>query len=160
MEDFNGKRVSYTYTQTDDAPPDKLFPLLCPVRETDWLPGWKYRMIYSESGVAEDGCIFATPGESGAERVWMVTHYDSASYTITYAWVEPGVLACQLRISLDPASGNKTSLRTTYIYTALSPAGNAALANYTPEWFQHRMEKWEKSLNHYLRTGKLLQEVA
>jgi hypothetical protein len=34
------------------APPDRVFPLLCPVRERDWLEGWEADMVYSASGVA------------------------------------------------------------------------------------------------------------
>ena len=91
MSAFDAKRVSREYTQTNDAPPEKVFPLLCPVREADWVPGWQYRLIYSESGVAEDGCVFSTPNDSGTETVWMVTHYDPAAFTIAFAWVEPGI---------------------------------------------------------------------
>lgn len=154
MENFKAKRVSYTYTQTNDAPPDKVFPLLCPVREVDWLPGWKHRLIYSESGVAEDGCVFTTPNESGSETTWTVTHYDPAAFAIHYAWVEPGRIATQLRISLAPAPGGKSSTQIRYFYTGLSPAGNTALDRYTPDWFQDKMQRWELAINHYLCTGK------
>jgi hypothetical protein len=45
MTDFRGKRVVHEYKQHNVAPPEKVFPLLCPVREGDWAPGWKYRLI-------------------------------------------------------------------------------------------------------------------
>ena len=76
MPAFKAVRVSHEYTQTNEAPPDKVFPLLCPVREADWVPGWKYNLIYSESGVAEDGCVFSTPNDGGPDTTWMVTRYD------------------------------------------------------------------------------------
>jgi hypothetical protein len=37
------------------------FPLLCPVREGDWASGLAYRLIHSDSGIAQKGCVFATP---------------------------------------------------------------------------------------------------
>ncbi len=160
MPIFTSKRVSHEYTQTNVAPPDRVFPLLCPVREADWVPGWTYRLIYSESGVAEDGCVFVTPGDSGSEILWMVTHYDPAAFTIAYAWVEPGMIAAQLRISLAPAPGGKTAARIRYLYTGLSPAGNAVLERYTPEWFRSKMESWQRAINHYLSTGQLLNAEA
>ena len=160
MSTFKAKRVSHKYTQTNDGPPEKVFPLLCPVREADWVPGWKYRLIFSESGVAEDGCVFSTPNDAGPDTVWMVTHYDPAAYQIAYAWVEPGMIATQLRISLAPAPGDKTTTRICYLYTGLSPAGNAVLERYTPEWFRSKMESWERAINHYLATGKLVQAEA
>ena len=158
MENFNAKQVSYTYTQTNDAPPEKVFPLLCPVREKDWLPGWEHRLIYSVSGLAEDGCVFSTPTATGGERTWMTTHFDPSSYTIAYAWVEPAMLAAQLRISLKPIPADKTHTHIRYIYTALSAAGNTAIAEYSPEWFQSRMQHWERCINHYLLTGTLLKQ--
>src|SRR5208283_1284485 len=39
---------------------DKVFPLLCPVREYEWFNDWKCTMVYSESGVAENNCVFYT----------------------------------------------------------------------------------------------------
>jgi hypothetical protein len=156
MSAFAAKRVSHEFTQTNDAPPEKVFPLLCPVREADWVPGWQYRLIYSQSGVAEDGCVFTTPNETGPESIWMCTHYDPAAHAIAYAWVKPGMVAAQLRISLAAAPEARTSARIHYVYTALSPGGNAELERFTPEWFQKKMQGWESAINHYLRTGKLM----
>jgi hypothetical protein len=37
MTTFRGNRVVHEFTQTNPAAPEKVFPLLCPVREGDWL---------------------------------------------------------------------------------------------------------------------------
>jgi hypothetical protein len=146
--------------QTNDGSPEAVFPLLCPVREAAWVPDWQYRMIYSQSGVAEDGCVFATPNDAGPETIWTVTDYDPALFRIAFAWVQPGMLATQLRIALAPAAGGKTGARIRYVYTALSPEGNAVLDRYTPEWFRTKMRSWEVAINHYLRTGKMIEAGA
>jgi len=52
MTAFKGCRVAREYIQNNPAAPEKVFPLLCPVREADWLPGGQYRLIYSDYGVA------------------------------------------------------------------------------------------------------------
>lgn len=31
------------------------------MREAEWLDGWKHNMIYSESGLVEEGAVFSTP---------------------------------------------------------------------------------------------------
>lgn len=160
MSNFAAKRVSYKYTQTNGAPPDRVFPLLCPVREAEWVPGWKYRLMYSESGVAEDGCVFTTPNDHGPETVWMVTHYDPAAFQVAYAWVQPGMIATQLRISLALAAGGTTSACIRYFYTGLSPAGNAVIDRYTREWFRGKMQSWEKAINYFLRNGSSIQAEA
>ncbi len=161
MSKFQGKRVTHEYTQNNVAPPEKVFPLLCPVREADWVPGWEYRLIYSETGVAELGCVFITPNEDGSETTWVVTEYDPASFRIAFAWVNPGLVAAQIRICLSRSSESPghTSALIRYTYTGLSSNGNQEVERYDQKWFQHKMQSWEAAINHYLRTGKRIDAV-
>ncbi len=161
MSNFQGKRITHEYTQNNVAPPEIVFPLLCPVREAEWIAGWHYRLIYSESGVAEFGCIFVTPNESGTETTWMVTDYDPASFRIAYAWLNPGLVAAQIRIGLSRISGGQSAASHTHafiqhIFTGLSAEGNREVERYDQKWFQHKMKSWEMAINHYLQTGKRL----
>ena len=52
----NTIRQSASADQVLNAPPATVFPLLCPVREAEWVPGWTVRMIHSASG----SCIVAS----------------------------------------------------------------------------------------------------
>jgi len=156
MTDFRGMRVTHEYTQTNLAPPEKVFPLLCPVREADWVPGWEYRLIYSQSGVAELGCVFTTPNENGPETVWVVTEYDPSALRIAFAWVWPGMVTAQIRISLQRKSPDMTEADIRYSYTGLSPEGNLEVASYDETWFRHKMQSWQKAINHHLTTGALI----
>ena len=154
------KRVTHEYTQTNDAPPEIIFPMLCPVREADWVPGWQYKMIYSKSGVAEAGCVFTTPNEDGTETTWLVTEYDPATFRIAFAWVNPGQVAAQIGISLNHNSQGTTSALIRYTYTGLSAAGNHEVERYDQKWFEQKMQGWEAAINHYLRTGKAIGVAA
>jgi len=159
MTEFRAKRSTHQYTQTNIAPPEKVFPLLCPVREADWVPGWQYRLIYSQSGVAEAGCVFITPNEDGTETTWVVTEYDPAAFRIAFAWMNPGLVTAQIRISLERSAEN-TEADIQYTYTALSVAGNREGERYDKNWFRHKMQSWETAINHYLRTGTLIDAAA
>jgi hypothetical protein len=150
------RRVIHEYTQTNDAPPETVFPLLCPVREADWVPGWQYTMIYSRSGVAEAGCVFTTPNESGTQTTWLVTEHDPARLRIGLAWVNPGQVAAQIEISLKKNSRGTTTAVIRYTYTGLSTAGNQEVERYDRKWFEQKMDDWEAAINHYLRTGKAI----
>jgi hypothetical protein len=157
MSEFQGKRVTHQYTQNHVAPPEKVFPLLCPVREADWVPGWQYRLIYSGSGVAEYGCVFITPNEDSTESIWVVTDYDPATFHIAFAWVNPGRVAAQIRIRLRRSAGDSpshTHAFVQYTYTGLSTEGNREVERYDQKWFLHKMQSWEAAINHYLQTGK------
>ena len=149
---FQAARVTHEYTQTNDAPPETVFPLLCPVREADWVPGWQYRLIYSQSGFAEAGCVFITE-ENQSESTWIVTEYDPIAFRIAFVWVKPDAVTAQICVSLEPsAAGTKALIR--YSYTSLSLAGNQELERFDENWFRHKMQSWEAAINHYLRTGK------
>lgn len=156
MAEFQAQRVSHEYVQTNVAPPEKVFPLLCPVREAEWVPGWQYRLIYSQSGVAEAGCVFATPNEDGSETTWIVTEYDPGAFRIGFVWISPGLVVAQIRIRLERNSGGNTTAHIWYTYTGLSAAGNREADRYDESWFRHKMQSWESAINHYLRTGKCI----
>jgi hypothetical protein len=150
------RRVTHEYTQTNDAPPETVFPLLCPVREADWVPGWQYTMIYSKSGVAEAGCVFTTPNDDGTQTTWLVTEYDPARLRIGFAWVNPGQVAAQIEIYLKKNSKGATTAVIRYTYTGLSTAGNQEVERYDKKLFEQKMQGWEAAINHYLRTGKAI----
>ena len=152
----SARRVTHEYTQTNDAPPEIVFPLLCPVREADWVPGWQYKMIYSKSGVAEAGCVFTTPNGDGTETTWLVTQYDPATFRIAFSWVKPGQVAAQIAISLNKNPEGNTTALIRYAYTGLSATGNQEVERYDQKWFEHKMKGWEAAINHYLRTGKAI----
>lgn len=160
MTEFQAKRIIRQYTQTNFAPPANVFPLLCPVREADWVPGWQHRLIYSQSGIAEARCVFTTPNEDGPETTWVVTEYDPARFLIGFVWVNPGLVATQIRIQLERHSSDQTLAHTQYTYTGLSPDGNKEVERYDESWFRHKMQGWETAINHYLRTGKLISTEA
>lgn len=156
MSDFRGARVEHEYTQSNQGPPERVFPLLCPVREAEWVPGWKYRLVYSRSGVAELGCVFLTPNDDGSDATWLCTEYDPAHFRVAYAWVTAGMVACQIRVRLEPAERGTTRAHIAYSYTGLSPAGNREVERFTSQWFGDKMRGWEAAINHYLGTGKLI----
>lgn len=158
--DFVAARVSHEHVQMNDALPEQVFPLLCPVREAEWVPGWQCRMIYSRSGFAEQGCVFATPNDDGSETIWMVIEYDPAALRIGYVWAHPGRLVAELRISLRAVPPDRAATLIRYTYTGLSAGGNAVVARYDAEWFKQKMRGWETAINHYLRTGSIISAAA
>jgi hypothetical protein len=155
---WNGKRVVREHVQTNPAAPERVFPLLCPVREAEWVPGWQYRMIYSQSGVAEEGCVFTTPNDTGPESTWLVTEYRPPR-RIDFVWIQPGRMAARLRFELAWAGG-QTNLHARYEYTGLSLEGDAQVERFTEAWFESKMQRFQAALNHYLQTGKMIQGKA
>ena len=148
-------RASHSYVQKIKAPPERVFPLLCPVREADWVPDWDPVAVYSHGGYAELDCVFVTRTQED-EAVWMITRYEPEAGRVEMVKVTPGVTACQLRITLTASSQGGTDAEVTYTHTALGPRGEAFVAGFTEAYYHQFMTGWEKALNHYLETGELI----
>jgi hypothetical protein len=148
-------RLGHTYTQTLDARPDKVFPLLCPVRELEWTRGWDPSLILSNSGVAEADCVFTTSSQRG-ETVWMITRHDSENHEVEMILVTPGSTVAKLEIALEEKPAGKTAAKITYTHTSLGPEGDLFLKSFTRQWYENFMLEWQKELNHFLSTNEKL----
>jgi hypothetical protein len=148
-------RATRTCTQKYRAPPQAVFPLLCPVREADWIKGWEPGLVVSDSGFAERDCVFTTPAQP-ADAIWYVTRHEPEAGFVEMLKVTPGVTACRLTIQLRPAGGG-TEADVTYSHTSLGPAGDAFVAGFTEEQYRGFMREWETRLAHYLDNGVALE---
>jgi hypothetical protein len=146
-------RVKHTYTQTLAGPPQTVFPLLCPVREAEWVAGWDPKLVISESGVAELDCIFVMH-DRPHEAIWVITQWEPQAYFIEFLKVTPGVTVGRIEIRLRPGEANQTLADVSYAYTALSEAGEHFIAHFTEEHYTAFMQEWEAELNHFLTTGR------
>lgn len=151
------RRVTRSYTQRLVAEPDRVFPLLCPVREAEWIEGWNPRIVYSESGVAEPDCVFVLP-ESPAEAIWYVTRHEPSDGIIEMIKIAPGITACRLNIALRAAPGGcEAEIR--YLHTSLGPTGDDYVEAFTEAHYRGFMQAWERRINHYLKHGAMLREA-
>jgi hypothetical protein len=155
------RRIRHSYTQTIHAGPDEIFPLYCPVRELDWAPGWRPDWVISESGVAEQGCVFQTPGDDShhdESATWVITRHRPDTHEVEMFKVIPQHTLTKLQISLEPGSNGDTRATVAYEYTAFGPTGQSALDECSQEWYENLMLHWEKAMNHYLATGQLISQ--
>lgn len=147
-------RVVRTFTQQLVAGPSEVFPLLCPVREADWLEGWDPSVVFSQSGVAEPDCVFLT-GESRNKAIWYITRHEPDNGFVEMIKITPAVTACKLTIQLRPAEGGSEA-EITYAHTSLGRDGDTLIASFTAEHYAQFMQDWEARINHYLSHGSLL----
>jgi len=135
--------------------PEKVFPLLCPVLEYEWIETWACELVYSESGVAENDCVFRTAKPNGLVDTWVVSHYEPPfciEFVITNA-----LFATRMNLHLsEPASGH-TQLDWTFTMTSLGNVSKAKLeqmATVRAAALQGR----EKEMAYYLATGQCLKQ--
>jgi hypothetical protein len=135
------------------APAEKIFPLLCPVREYEWLDGWSCRLVYSKSGFAEMGAVFTTElrAEEGAS-IWTVSRYEP-DRAIEFVVVLPGVHVMTMAISLNPLGPGRTHLTWTFVFTSLTGPNVA----FDEASFERDRAFIDRALEHYCREGNMLR---
>ena len=158
MPPFEPYRITRSASMRLAAPAGEVFPLVCPVREKEWLDGWEYEMIYSESGYAEEGCIFTTQHPGQPETIWTITRHDPEALAVDFLIVTPGLRVGRLQVRLSDNGDGTTRQAVTYTFTALSEQGKATLDDhFSQRGFEHDMHLWERSVNHYLETGQMFR---
>lgn len=151
MQITKPKRATHTYRQSLRAPPAEVFPLLCPVRETEWADGWAPDLVISASGVAEADCVFLTPDKAGTV-FWYITRHEPEKWFVEMLKILPGVTACRLTIQLSENS-DECFADITYSHTSIGPAGDEFVAKFTADYYQQFMQAWENELNKFLTTS-------
>ena len=156
MNTFISKRTIKNYVQKLNASPDKIFPLLCPTMEYKWIQPWKCEMIFSQSGYAEDNCVFRTnfPEDIEPEN-WIVSQYEQDK-TIQFIRFNNAIVIRYNITLLDNGDGT-TNAATEQIITGLNEKGNNYIDSYKDELYMEEVSTLEKMLNHYLDTGKMLK---
>jgi hypothetical protein len=149
-------RVARSFTQHMNATADRVFPLLCPVKEAEWIEGWDPAVVVTASGVAELDCVFVTgTGEDAA--TWSVVRYEPADRIIEFVRFGPGSVLARITIQVRAVDADCCASDIRYQLTALPPGGAAIVDAFSQEHFDAFMQMWQRRLEHYLRTGTMLR---
>lgn len=154
MNIVSPNRRKHSCTQTWKGEVESVFPLLCPVKEADWIPGWEPNLVISASGIMEKNCIFLEP-EGENEAIWVVTSYQKNRFLDMYR-VLPGIAVSQFTIMLE-ANVKHTTAQVAYEHTSLGAAGDELVNEFTEENFKEFMSHFEVAINHYLETGSMIE---
>jgi len=138
---------------------EEVFGLACPVREDDWIPGWRNQseIIYTESGFAELSCAFKTkslPHLLGRPATWVNNIYEPFQ-KIQYSAVNEDVVY-QIQWDLMPVDGG-CELLITRTWTALTPEAEEFLAKLQTDAARKPPDLF-RLIDHYLTTGKMMME--
>ena len=135
-------------------PAEAVWPLLCPVREYDWIEVWDCELVHSVSGVNELGCVFRTAFPTEGDRETWVTSRFEPCERLEFVRVN-NARAIRFVIRLFPEEGG-TRLTWTQHVTPLNDAGREYLKD-KPEAFRTQMAMCGKMLAQYLETGQMLK---
>jgi hypothetical protein len=152
---FKALRHIVSCQQHLSSGPEKVFPLLCPQREYEWIETWKGQIIYSESGFAEPDCVFSTELPAGQREIWTVDKYVENKLIQFIRYTTSRVI--RYCITLTYNNDGTTSTLWEQTITALDEEGNTYIKSFSDDNYHHLIHSLEKMLNHYLMTGEMLR---
>lgn len=132
-------------------PAEAIWPLLCPVREYDWIAHWDCEVLRTESGVNELGCVFRTDFPPEGAETWLTSRFEPCSRLEFVRTGRTRVILFEITLEED---GGGTTLTWTHHVTALNRDGAARAEGYR-ERFADNMGLLERMLGHYLDTGEM-----
>ena len=133
---------------------EEVFPLLCPKREEEWIPGWKCETIWSNTGYNEEGAIFKTTRPYGTELYWTTLQYDIRSKIVDFLITAPRLYMFRFKIKVEEIGNGGLSITFTQIFTSISEEGNILLKGYESEDFNERLKQLERFMNSYLEENR------
>ena len=159
---FRGVRLVSTYTQVIDATPERVFPLLCPVREAAWVDGWVGRPVFAGSGVAEpDGVYVTQRAQQSPNTLWVVTRLDPTTRDVEFVGFVPRRQVFRLCIAVRSLDLHRSQVAIAYVRTGITTEGNTELEELRrTNGDAAMMREWELDMNHYLTTGRARHSAA
>jgi len=152
-------RTIKSYTMSLESNPEVIFPLLCPVREYEWIQPWQCEMIYTNSGIVELDCVFKTNfQEDGPEDTWVVSYYEPPRH-IEFVRVN-SIRSIRYSIELTQQENKTTQALWKQIITGLNTEGDNFVASYKDEAYHEEMRTLEKMINHFIKTKEMLKITA
>ncbi len=128
----------------------KLFPLLCPTTEFDWIEGWHCELVYSHSGYHEYNAIFKT-NFFNIEETWVVSRFEP-NRAIEFVRISEHI-SVKFDISVcDNLDGTCTGSWVINL-TALTSQGNDILRQMKPE--EEPIGILIDALDHYIKNGTI-----
>lgn len=157
------RRVFLTHTEEIHAPAARVFPLLCPVAEYDWIDNWECRLVFAKSGGNEEGCIFTEEmmgpvlTGSAVTSTWLTNRYDEKNRRIQFIIFVHDRAVVRYDVRLDERDSNRTTAVMNFEITAM----NDTISSLSDEEIKARIMGAvafiSGALKHYCETGAMLK---
>ncbi|MCJ8500289.1 hypothetical protein [Desulfatitalea alkaliphila] len=139
-----------------DGGADEIFPLLCPVREYEWIQPWQCEMVYTDSGRAELDCVFKTNfPDDGPEDTWVVSRYEPPKL-LEFVRIN-AIRSIRYCINVIQQDDGSTQATWKQVITALNTDGDTFVNHLTDDAYDGEMTILQKMINHFLKTGEMLK---
>jgi hypothetical protein len=129
---------------------EEVFPLLCPKREEEWIPGWECETLWSQSGYNEEGAIFRTTKPYGTELYWNTLEYDLQKKVVDFLISAPHRFMFRFRIDVKATEEGFLTIFFSQTFTSVSEEGEGLLNQYRTEDFAGRLGSLGELMSQFL----------
>lgn len=144
------------------APVDKILPLICPVKEYDWIEGWKCQLLHCPNGKNEVGVNFYEKMSNPfllksicGRTKWRTILFDTINFKVHFIWTNKYANALY-KMELTPITNDSTRLVLNLAYTIKNKNG---MKKYDDK-FEYRLgfmiEGLGNMLKYYCENDKML----
>jgi hypothetical protein len=155
MNTKNKKRSSFNITIKFHGSPEMVFPFLCPTREYEWIDWWTCNLLYSNSGYAEELCVFQTNMIPFGNETWVCSRYEP-SKLIQYTRFNEKVFI-RNTFSLVAEEKDWTTWNLEFIFTALNEEGDKIISGMSAQAIDDTGNELKKRLNYFLENKRMLK---
>ncbi len=144
IESDSRLRVTRSVHAAVNGPVDKVFALFTPEGETHWIPTWNYTPVYPASGDTVRDMVFRTDEQT----LWTLAVYEPPRRSV-YVHTSPDILA-RIEVECRSVDARHTSATVTWVFTALTEQGQAALEHrHSESEYANRTKHWKEWLDGY-----------
>jgi hypothetical protein len=157
------QRVHCTHDMAIHAPAGKVFSLLCPVAEYEWIPGWDCTLVFTRSGANEEGCIFTEKimGPvllgSPASSTWITNCYDEEHGHIGFVIFVHDKAVIRYDVTLTDWDNGLTHVEMEFEITPLDDELGSLSSEEVRARLMTIVEFLCSALKHYCETGEMLK---
>jgi hypothetical protein len=148
------RRFQTSFSGTWKTTAEDFFPMLCPAREADWIPGWTAEILYSEAeGLVSPNCLFRTDQTNTAwgPGLWYFIGYEKNKFVEVLRKNINTIM--QMRIETKENVDGTVTGTWHITNSAITEAGNQEILE-----FEEKIKKESQGLpmiiGHYLETGE------
>ncbi len=147
-------RRTYRFEAEIAAPPERAFPLACPIREKEWIEGWSAQVVCSSTGVAELGAIFRTRIAVG--ELWVTSRHEPEAFRVEYVIFAGRHAVLKFDVAFEPTASGASRLSIVRTYTGIDVLGRRRVLALDEDGVRRENEQIARQLDHFVRTGEML----
>ncbi|MCE1164176.1 MAG: hypothetical protein LWX07_02100 [Bacteroidetes bacterium] len=131
-------------------PKEKIFPLLCPKLEEEWIPGWECEVLYSLSGFNEKGGIFRTTKPYNTGLLWYTNEFSLEKGKVEFVIFAGNKFILEYDIEVEEVTKEQCRITFTQHFKEISEEGAALIISYKQDDFQSKLDVLGGLIEKYL----------